>query len=557
MPPGSKSSRGIRPNFKQFNLKRNVSGMAQNKAETFLRPDQAVDIVNMHATEEGSWSADKAGYTVINSGGTAYESGAVVDGLYWYTDSSSTDHLIMAINGKLKEINTTTGSATDIDASAGFTAGNQVDFLAISGFLFSVDGSISAPRKWNGTTASAASAWPLNDGANTYSKPKFVEEHNDRAAFSNFQGGSGAASKYPSHVALMNYNAPDTFTYPAIAANQGYIVGVNAGDGQEITGMRSMHIPETNDTQLVVFKSRSTYTITGASALLSDPDQLGYFKMNGGYGAINNRCIIEVGKDILALNEIGITSYSATTASGTIQPLAITSDLVKGVIGRLNRSAKAKCWGIHLADRREVWFFLPTGANTQCNEAIIYKYPSPGDQTELPKWSRRTDAGNKFKVAHGVILEDTFYIGTYGGKVGTMFTASTYDGTGIPWSYEYPYWDGGNELQNKRLANGVAHFKIRSQQSITMATKWKGGGSNEAFSQTLALQSSVSGAKFGTAVFGMAKFGTTEELKVDYKAPGDGLRLKHKLSGTTNSSGPEFLGITPELELGNISKNWN
>lgn len=556
MPPGSKASRGIRSNVKTFRLKQNVSGMAQNKAETFLRPDQAVDIVNMHATEEGSWSADLAGYTKINSGGTAYESGAAIDGLKWWTDSSGNDRLMMAINGKLKEINTSTGAATDRDASAGYTVGGQVDFEALGNKLFTCDGSIATPRKWDGSSAADSSGWPINDTVNTYTKPKFIENHNGRLAYANFQGGSGSASKYPSHVAIMDYDNAEACTLPAISASDGYVVGVDDGDGQQITGMYSMHIPQSNDTQLIIFKNRKTYTLTGYSALLSDADQLGWFRMNGNYGAFNNRCIVEVGKDCLALSEFGITSYSASTDSGTIQPAAISSDLVKDVIRRINPNAKDKCWGIHLPLRREVWFFLPTGASSQCNEAIVYKYPSPGDQGTSPKWSRRTDAGSKFKMAHGVQLNSTFYVGSYTGIVGTMFTSSLYDTVGIPWAYEFPYWDAGNEKQNKRLLSGDAHFKVRSAMSVTLSTKWKGGGNNDSYSQTLSLETTVAGAVYGAAVYGMSSFGGTDELKVPYFAPGDGLRLKHTLSGVTNDSGPEFLGLTPVMELGNISQHW-
>src|SRR5690242_6830101 len=92
--------RGIRSNIKPFNLKQNLTGQVENKAETFMLPNEAVSIQNMHAVTEGSWSADKAGYTVLNSGGTAFESGASVDGLAWYVDSANADHLMMAINGK-------------------------------------------------------------------------------------------------------------------------------------------------------------------------------------------------------------------------------------------------------------------------------------------------------------------------------------------------------------------------------------------------------------------------------------------------------------------------
>lgn len=555
---GSKSSRGILPNVRTYKLRSNISGMVQNRAEAFLSTDQAVDILNMHATEEGSWTAHNAGYTKINSGGTAYESGAAVDGMAWFVDSSLADHLFIAINGKLKEINTATGEASDIDASAGYTVGNAVDFEALNDVLYTVDGSIAAPRRWNGALAETATGWPITlANGDTFSKPRYIESHQNHMVYLNFQGGGGSASKYPSHFAVSDLDNPESFTLVGVGADGAYIGEAGSGDGQEIVGARSMHVPASNQSQLVIFKTRSTYLMKGNSSQASDADVFTVVKINGNYGAINNRCIVQVGNDLLALNEFGVSALSADTQSGDIQPNPINSDLVKDVIGRLNLNAKSKCWGIHLPNRREVWFFMPTGASTQCNEAIVYKYLAPGVTDQLPKWSRRLDSGSKFKCAHGCLLNRTFYIGTYSGVVGTMFTASKYDNVGIPWKYEFPYWDAGNEKQIKRFLNGDMHFKLHSSQTVTMTTKWKGGNNNDQQSVAIPVDTTVAGAEYGTAVYGVAYYGEQEELKVQYSAPGNGLRLKHTLSGTTNDSGPEFLGLTPVLELGGLSQMWN
>lgn len=537
---GSKAARGIRSNVRTFKLKSNVSGMAQNRAETFLRPDQAIDILNMHATEEGSWSADNAGYTKINSGGTAYESGAAIDGMAVFTDSASVDHLFIAINGKLKEVNTTTGADTAIDASAGYTVGNPVDFAAMQDILYTVDGSIT-PRKWDGATAANASGWPVSG----YTNPKYIESHQERMIFL-------APEENGSAFIVSDFEDPETFTLTGSNATDGYVGHAGDGDGQRIVGARSMHIPASNEEQLLIFKNKSTYVLLGASGKPDDADAFRVIKMNADYGAINNRCIIQVGNDILALNRFGVTSYSSTTQSGTIQPTAINSDQIKDVIGSMNTQAEAQCWGLHLPHRREVWWFLPTGGSSQCNAAIVYKYPSPGVQ-EIPKWSRRFDAGGKFKMAHGALLDRTFFIGSYSGIVGTMFTASTYDGTGIPWRYEYPFWDKGNEKQNARVLTAEAHFKVRSAQTFTMQYQWKGGGCNDQGSQSYPIETTVAGALYGTATYNVDYFGEQEEVKIPYDLFGDGLRLKHTLSGTTTSTGPEFLGLTMSMELGNIS----
>lgn len=538
---------------KPASLRNNTSGMVQNRAEAFLPASAAVDIINMHATDEGSWSADRAGYSVVNSGGTAYESGASIDGLFWFTGSDGADHLFTAINGKLKEVDLTAGTDANIDASAGYTVGNQVDFEVLGNVLFSCDGAIATPRKWDGTTAANSGGWPVNDGSNTYSKPKFVENHQDRLLYLNFQGGTGAATKYESHAILSNQNAGEAFTLPATTAAHAYIAQIGPGDGQVITGARSIHIPATNKAQSVIFKERSTYALIGSSGKASDSDAFNVVKMNGGYGAFNNRSIVQVGNDILALNEFGVTSYSSSTDSGTIQPAAIQSDFVKRIIDSLNYDYKHKCWAIHLPARREVWFALPTGANTVTNTILVYKYPSPGDPSGAPKWSRRSG----FSPICGALYQKTFYTGFNDGIVGQMFNSSQYDDTGIAWRYEYPYLKFGSEKQIKRVLSGDAHFKVRSNQTATLQHNWKGGNNNDGGSRTLAVSTTVGGAVYGTGVYGTDYYGSQEEVKAPFNIHGNGERVKFTLSGTTNETGPEFLGITPAVEAGAVSQFWN
>ena len=208
--------------------------------------------------------------------------------------------------------------------------------------------------------------------------------------------------------------------------------------------------------------------------------------------------------------------------------------------------------------RREVIFFIPTGASTQCNEAIVYKYPSPGDAQGVPRWSRRTSNGAGFKLSSGVLMHKTFYSGSYTGFVNTMFTSSSYDGIEIPFKYEYPYWDGSNERQIKRVLDAFIHLKIRESTSITLKSQWLGGGNNDSLSVPYQVQSSQSGARYGVAVYGADRYAAVElDTKVKCHIPGNGERLKFTISGTNNTSGIDFMGLTFFVESGNLSHHWN
>jgi len=554
--PESKQLRGIQKNIKPFALDKNLLGIVQNKAERFMNPAEAKDILNMHALDDGSWSADNAGYTVLNDGGTAYESGAAVDGLFWYRDNDQNNHLLMAINGKLKEVNVGTGVGSDIDASAGYTVGALVDFQTLNNIVFTCDGNIATPRKWDGVTAAASGGWPVNDGTNQYNTPKYIEQHQGRLAYLNMQDAVGTAD-FSSHVILSNQGLGDTFTFPATTAAHAYVAQVGPLDGQRIVGAKSFMIPSTNQDVLVIFKDRSIYQLTGASGLLSDSDAFQIVRVNSDYGAFNNRCIVPFGSDLLALNEYGVISIRGQQSSGDLMVDIIGSDLVRDMVERINLSAKEQCWGIHLKDRREVWFGIPTGSSTQVNEYIVYKYPDPKNQRSYPKWSRRKEAGGKFKNRHGVNIDKAFYMGDYSGFVSSMFTASKYGGTGIPWIYKYPLYDFKNEQQIKRVIGAYAHFKIRSDLALNVRTEWVGGNNNNIKSQTMTLPTTLTGSVYGSATYGVSTYGSLQERKKPFKVPGNGQRLGIKLSGTTSATGPEFLGVTLITEFGASSQHFN
>lgn len=534
----------VNRNIRNKTLQKNLLGISQNRDERFLNPAEAQDIVNMHSLKDGTWSADNAGYSHLN--GTVIESGSSVDGVHWFTDAAGTDYLILASNGKLKQIATDTGTVTDADASAGYTAGNPVDFQNYNGYVYTCDGSIATPRRWDGTTAANAGGWPVSDGSNSFDTPKYVELHQNRTVWAGF-------SDFPSHIILSDQDDGETFTNPSVSANHKFIAEVAPGDGGVITGMRSIPIPNSNADALVIFKNRGIFTLIGSSSKPADPDIFKVVRNNLDFGAFNNRCIVHVGADLLALNEYGIVSYTSSNSSGTIQPVGLNVDRVRDVIDRINLDEKDKCWAIHLKDRREVWFGVPTGSSQQVNEFIVYKYPNPGEPDSLPKWSRRTG----IKAGHGCLLDKTFYIGTYTGYIAEMFASSKYNTTGIPWKYEFPFWDLGSELQFKRVLNAKAHFRVRGDQTVTMRTQWKNGGNNDAVSRTLNVTTTVAGATYGTAVFGTDYYGEREEISKSYTCLGNGELLKHTLSGTTTTTGPEFLGLSLSVEYGGISGHWN
>lgn len=550
---GNKLSRGIAPNVKAPSLRNNSAGIVQNKPASALSDSEAVAIVNMHQPLERVWSADKAGYSVVNQNKTPYESGASIDGIQWFPDSAGVNHLFVAINGKIKEVNLVDGSIADIDASAGFTVGNAVEMqpyqLGDTPLLFSVDGTVT-PRKWNGTTttASAAGGWPVVVGSQNFNDPQHIGVYQDRLATANFPG-------FPSHLVLSDFQAPEVYTQPATVGTHSYVGQIGNESGQSIQGFCSIPVPGTNSEIMVIFKDRAIYALTGSSSKSGDANQFQVVQINDRYGAFNNRCIIRLNHDVLALNEHGIISYSSATQNGDVQPVAINNAAIGNTLSMINLSQKEKCWAIHLPERFEIWFGVPTGSSNQVDTVLVYRYATPGDPESIAKWSIRTSAG-VFYPSCGVLVNRDFYVGLPGGMVGKMFDSSRYDTIGIPWKYEYGKLAYGNENQFKQILSIKAIFQIRTSQTVNVRSTWSGGGNNNTTVQPYTLAGSV-GAIWGAFKWGAVPWGDQDEQTIQIKAPGNGEYHKLILSGTTNESGPVFLGIKPVIRYGSISQAWN
>lgn len=540
----SQRLRGIRQNVRYRALTQNIGGMRENRAERYMSASEAVSIINMHSESEGSWTAHNIGYT--NQNETAYQSGADFQGLHWFTEPDGTDHLVGAINGKFTSYNESTFAETELNASAVFSTSTLVDFQTFQGLVFACDGSAN-PRTYDGTTEGAAGGWPVDT---SYNDPKYMEAHNGRLAFGNIENN-------PSLVIFSDVGDGETFTTGGSSASDYAAIQVDDGNGQAITGLKSVYIPQTNDTYLLVAKERSLYAITGRSAVASDADVFTVVKVNGSFGCVNNKCMVQVGNDVLMLGELpggeyGIFSYTTALQNGTLQPTLVGSEKISETLKGISRSAIGNCYAVHLPARREVVFGIPTGGSTTVNKWIIYKYPGSNDET--PKWSIRTG------ITHscGLVYKDKMYFGTNDGYLSQWFTSPTYDGSPINWEYESPYMALGNEGQFKRIPTVFGHFKSSINSMVTLASSWLGGGNNNGRGVSKPLSSQDGAAVYNVAVYGQARYGSQVERKVVFKTYGNGERVKFTVRGnTTINGGPEFLGLTYFVEYGGTSHTHN
>lgn len=526
-------------NLKPFDLRFNVKGVDQKSGLFFKQPQSAENIENLHMLQAGTWSSYRQGFDRFTA---QLESGADVDGVGWYTKDDGTTYLAAAVNGKLKNIDTSTGAVTS-EISTGLTAGNPVDFETFQGTFFVTDGG-HTPVKWTGTgSVSTISALPLTIGTDVYDKPKLVEKHNNSLVYGNFQG----TAKFPSHIVILDNLATDTYTSSPGVAN-GAVWQISPGDGQALVGMKSLMLPNQNEGVLVLFKERSIYALSGYNQ-----DEFALYIVNSAVGALNNRVIVTVGQDVLFLDQSNVFSLTTASQSGSIAPKAIGSESIRETLRTLNTTYKHKAWAVHLPWRSEVWWGIPTDANTTVDTILVYRYPS--NDLEAPVWSIKK--GHSATCAVVDNEQQTLYTGDTDGYLNKWFANSQYNATAPNWVYEYPWFDFKAPSQVKQLRELTAWLELKESASVTIRTQWRDGSRvlSKSYSKTITLPDT--GATYGTALYGVSSFGAST-VQIPIKVPifGNGEMIKLSIQGNVGANGPAFLGFSGLVEYGKPARSY-
>jgi uncharacterized protein YbaR (Trm112 family) len=523
---------------RRFEFLTNISGQNEKDGVFRLTPTSAELIQNMHYTKDGTFSAYLQGYAIFSD---EIETGADIDALAAFKDESGSETMLVNANGTVHDVSFSGGTDNGSIAS-GFTVGTPVDFQTFKGSVYMVDGSVT-PQVWTGTgSASSISSLPKVVGGDTYDKPKIVEKFNNRLVYGNFQDTT--SGPYPSHISISDTLAPDSITTTSTNATDGAVLEISPGDGQSLTALKALYIPEQNEEVLVCFKDKSTYIVYG-----SIPTLFSVQLVSDGYGCLNNRFVVQVGNDLIFGNDHNIYSLSTATQNGNLKTRVLGSDRVASTLARLNLSATEKAWAVHLPDRFEVWFAFPTGSSTEVDTILVYNYRNAEQGENI--WTVRKN----MTARCGLHYDRYFYTGGTDGYVDQWFTVSTYRGTGYNWVYRYPYFNFRDQTRTKRIFNAFAIFSFRGSQAVTLKSTWKLGGNNTSQSYSKS-EEFEAGSTYGTAVYNGSYYslGEGELVHEQFQVLGNGLMWQFETSGTTNTVGPDFLGVYGHLEIGDFNR---
>lgn len=526
-------------NVRAFSFLLNNAGIDEDSGVFTIQPSSADYIQNMHPEASGEYSAHNKGFDRL----TAQLAAARIDSMYHYREADGSDHFLVATDGDVKDIDPGDGS-NDGDITTANTAGNPVRFTTFLGSAYMVEKTMT-PYYWNGTTLTQMTVFAsgLTVGSQTYEKPSLVATYANRAAFADFNGSTA----YASHVALLDTLAADTFTSGASDTN-GIVVQVNPGDGQRITALQRVFVPNLNNEYLLCFKDQSVWALSGDT-----PNTVTVFNISPTYGAVNQESVIQVGTDVLFLSDKDVYSVTTSTSSGNLQPIAIGSKRVRDILGTLNLSQKTKSFAVAMPDLEEIWFAIPTGASTEPDTVLVYSYRNSDLQNG--QWIVRTG----HSPTCGITYNTGFYSGDSSGYINRWFSSSMYEAANYTWVYRYPYFNFGTQNQVKRVVDARAIFRLRADTDVTVKTEWRGGGNNTVNTATESLSVDSTGAVYGTAVYGTDTYSDSDVALVLYRFPvfGDGLQVQFEVSGNTSDTGAEFLGIEGEVEFGGFNRRYN
>ncbi len=469
---------------KLFRFFDNTGGLNLRYHDTLLADTDAEEIENLHFTSNGAWSSHDVGYRTLNTSPMA--TGATVTGLVQFKTETVQSHLVAAAGTKLYTISPGDGTLTQRHTGLTTTT-TPMTFVTFQGILIGFNGQ-DTPITWDGINDPVSlNGWSPAITGLSVGKPSFGAVYANRLVVA-------GDSDNPSMLYISELENPERFTPESIPTDASAgAIQVSPGDGQHITGLKTLYLPLENQEVLLVFKEFSTYMLTGTTA-----SEFTISQISSEFDAVNHNSIVLVGNDVMFLSAEGITSLSTATLQGNLTTQFVSRNL-QPQINRLNSYQLHHSVAIHLRHRNEVWWCVPDGGNTQNQRILVMNYGE-----NKPIWSRRSG----ITAASAVVLNNTLYTGTYTGFLQQQLVGSNYDGDPIDWTYRTPFYDFGAPRQRKRIREVELYLKQLTQATLTVTSAWD-IRRNTAAQETrqLATTPDVGSALFGTATYGSDTYG--------------------------------------------------
>ncbi len=422
----------------------NTGGINMNAALGSMQDNEAETIVNMHLTQNGAWSTKDIGYRLLNS--NPLNDAAQVNGITQYQDAAGTVHTVVFAGSRAYRFNLEDGTFTEIGAGFGDT--DTVSSVVFKDQLIMCSRSLP-PMKWQGGAMSALAGWPPTIAGVTVGSPTLSEVFTNRLVLA-------GDSLNPSMLYISELENPNSFT-PSSGPLSAGAIQISPGDGDQITGLKTLYLPMQNEEVLVIFKARAIYLLLG-----HDADAFTVQKLSGAIGAVSGRTVVQLGNDLLFLSENGISTITTVTLEGNIASATLSEKLTP-LINTFNKGLMPQAFAVHLPERQEVWWWVAQDGATSLTTVLVYNY-----STGRGIWSLRAN----LPATCAMTVNGGLYTGTNNGMVQQQLYGNSYNGQAIQWTYRTPFYALGNPRQTKRIREIEICMTQYADAPLTLTGAW-------------------------------------------------------------------------------------
>ena len=495
-------------------------GLVLNKDVYDMQPGEALQLVNFEPSTEG-------GYRRLN-GTTKYNS-TIVPHVAASTErvqmSSIFNDKVIVARGGTVSYGTTSGSWTSLATSQGTAYTYDFDKFNFSGTSKIIVATGEAPA-FTVNTSFAVDVINATGGGTAPTNPKFVKTFANHV----FYGGMS--------------NSTHSIIFSVPFSEDNFTTGSGAGEikvGDVVTGLKVFR------DELFIFCQRKIYKLTGTTSTT-----FALAEVAKNVGTIAPHSIQEMGGDLIFLAADGLRTIAGTDRIGDVELGTIS----KQVQERINEITYDNVVSTVVRNKSQYRIFYPKTTQLETSAkgllAVIKANPSTGqlgfeyaDIKGLKVSSCDSDyIDNIETVVHGG-YDGYVYLQESGNVFTTASSTSAIDAT-----YRSPDMTMGDAGIRKSMDRVNINWEPEGIVSSSLFVRYNYDDINTPQPSVIALESSSSGAYFGTGLFGTAGYGQGDLPITRESVEGSGFAVALKITDTSTNAPFAIKGFQLEFTPG-------
>lgn len=450
------------------------------------------DLLNIDFDKFGSF-AKRNGYEALNT--SAFNSGARWTGLKWFELASGTRYIVGTCGSKVAKMDSLDGTWDDITGALTITPAKLTSFAIFRDNLLGTNGE-DVPFLWTGSGNASAMTVPIG-----LTKAKFVEVYSSYTILANVTvSGTAYRSRF-------YWSALDSIS----SFDSADFIDVSRDDGQTITFIKTL------GSRLVIFKERSIYVAT----FTGDPDiPFIVEKSSSPVGCIAPYSVQEVDNGLVFLSPDGIYYFDGSNSYKI-------SDRITATIATYNSTYFNEASSLHQHSKNRYWLSIPGASATSNNRVIVWDYFN----NSLSIYDGMAISCGATAYVNG--LEERPYWGDYSGYVYRGDTGRNDDPLNVSTAisaYAYTKWIEFDDLCDQKGIPNIYVYYQQNNATITLAYSYD---FEEGDQYSLTINTSGSGALYGTAVYGTDTYSGTGGKVTRRDLTGRGRVVRFKVANAT------------------------